>query len=435
MNSPKGSHSVENSRPVIHRAPWVVTGSYIDNSAGAGIVADGALVFSGNRIKAVGNYREIVKNFPGCQTLEHENRILAPPLINSHCHLELSYLDIAAKDGDKGTYRDHPTAWIRHLLKEKERLRAETNDLDEIVYARARQTLQILSREGVAFVGDIGNSLASRFIGQGQKTDVFFLFELLGMSAESETMALARLEEVSETQYSDVACTAHAPYSTTPAVIRRVKFEADRQGHVFSIHTAESRQEVEFLQSGSGDFREFLQERGAWDGTFTIPGKSSVLYLESLGVLNCRTICVHAVHVDNREVEILAKTRARVCLCPGSNRFLGVGKAPVTEFLHHGILPALGTDSLASNPVLSIWREMRLLRQDHPGLAPEIVFAMATIGGAEAWGLSDEMGRLEPGKVTHVLAVGCNDVSLKSGGDVFEYVTTVGESAQVEWLR
>ena len=403
--------------------------------AEVGIVADGALVVAGNCIKAVGEYGEIVKAFAGCQTQDHVNRILTPPLINSHCHLELSYIDLAVKDGDRGTYRDDPTAWIRKLLQEKAVLLAETSGLEEFILGRARQTLQRFSREGVAFVGDIGNSLASRFIGQGQEADVFFLLELLGLTSESETAALARLEEVSESQYAAVACTAHAPYSTTPDVIRRIKSKADRQGHVFSIHTAESRQEVEFLQTGSGDFREFLQQRGAWDGTFAIPGKSSVHYLKSLGVLNERTLCVHAVHVDHREIEILAKTKTKVCLCPGSNRFLGVGKAPVTDFLSHGILPALGTDSLASNPVLSMWREMRLLREDHPGLAPETVFAMATFGGTEAWGLSDKMGRLEPGKVAHILAVGCNKVPLKSGGDVFEFLTTVGESAQVEWLR
>ena len=81
-------------------------------------------------------------------------------------------------------------------------------------------------------------------------------------------------------------------------------------------------------------------------------------YLDSLGVLDSNTLCVHAVHVSKAEIVTLAEKKVRVCLCPGSNRFLGVGKAPVTEFLAHGILPALGTDSRASNTRLSMWREM-----------------------------------------------------------------------------
>ena len=433
MKYSKEPHASENSRPVIHRAPWIVTDSYSEHIAGQGMVADGALVVAGNRIKAVGKYREIVKDFAGCHTLEHEDKVLTPPLINSHCHLELSYLDLAAKAGN-GTYRGDLTAWIRHLLREKAILSIDTKTLEEIMLARAREALQFMNGEGVAFVGDIGNSLASRSIGHEQDTGVFFLLELLGLTAEAETKTLTRLEEVSGTQGPVVACTAHAPYSTTPDIIRKTKYRADLQGHVFSIHTAESKQEVEFLQTGTGDFKEFLQERGSWDGTFAIPGKSSVRYLESLGVLNARTICVHAVHVDQGDIEVLARTNTRVCLCPGSNRFLGVGKAPVTEFLDHGILPALGTDSSASNPVLSMWREMCLLREDHPGLEPATVFAMATRGGAEAWGINEEVGRLEPGKWAHVLAIGCEDFQLKSRKEVFEFMTTVGESVQVQWL-
>jgi len=188
------------------------------------------------------------------------------------------------------------------------------------------------------------------------------------------------------------------------------------------------------LQAGTGPFLDFLHERGAWDNSFTVPGKGAIHYLESLGILNEKTLCVHVVHVDHEEIEILASRKAKICLCPGSNRFLGSGKAPVTEFLAHGILPALGTDSKASNTVLSIWREMRLLREDHPGLLPGTVFSMATRGGAEAWGVDSKMGTLEPGKQARILAVSC-DGDINSSEDVLEYLTTAGESIQVDWLE
>jgi cytosine/adenosine deaminase-related metal-dependent hydrolase len=106
----------------------------------------------------------------------------------------------------------------------------------------------------------------------------------------------------------------------------------------------------------------------------------------------------------------------------------------VTEFLAHGILPALGTDSRASNPELSIWREMRLLREDHPALLPETVFSMATRGGAEAWGFDSVIGTLAPGKQAKILAVDCNE-KIQSSDDILEYLTTVGESIQVDWLE
>jgi len=435
MKEQKEPHPFKLSQPVIHRGAWVISGLPSDARKGShGIIEDGALVVADGLIQAIGKYRNIAKDFGHCRTREHEGKVLAPALINGHCHLELSHLDLAHRIHGQGTYNGDPTKWIRDLLAEREELSKAAVDAEEVMLGRARQTLQQMSAEGVGFVGDVGNSLASRFIGDGQRTRVCFLLELLGLTKEAEAKTFARLENMKAGKLQDIGCTPHAPYSTTPALIQAIKKQADRQDRIFSIHVAESSQEVEFLQTGTGVFREFLAARGAWDGSFTIPGKGSVHYLESLGVIDSKTLCVHGVHVDHAEIEILAKKKAKVCLCPGSNRFLGVGKAPVTEFLAHGILPALGTDSKASNEALSMWREMRLLREDHAGLLPESVFAMATRGGAEAWGIASDMGSLEPGKQALVLAISCKDKMCKAQ-EIFEYLTTAGEAADAEWLE
>jgi len=424
----------QSQQPVIHRGPWLIAPlSSGAREVSCTIIEDGALLVADGFIQAVGKYRHIAREYGRYHTREHEGRVLAPALINGHCHLELSYLDLANTIEGQNRYMGDPTTWIRNLLAAREMLSQNTLDAEEVRLSHARKTLQQMSAEGVAFVGDVGNSLAGRFIGDGQSTRVCFLLELLGLTRESEAKTFARLEKITADTSLDIGCTAHAPYSTSPALIQAIKKQAARKGHIFSIHVAESKQEVEFLQYGTGVFREFLLERGAWDGSFTIPGIGAVRYLENLGVIDNTTLCVHGVYVDQAEIEILARKKAKVCLCPGSNRYLGSGKAPVTEFLAHGILPALGTDSKASNEVLSIWREMRLLREDHPGLLPDSVFAMATLGGAKAWGLASELGTLEPGKMALVLAVGCEE-NIDAARDVFEYLTTAGESVQTEWL-
>ena len=420
---------------MIHRAPWVVAdvSSEIYKNAG-NIIDDGAVIVSDGSIKAVGKFKDIIKEFGGYPIQEHECRVLAPALINSHSHLELSHLDLAEPCRDQTKYEGDITQWIRDLLKARDNFSRDTSDAEKQALSNSNQVLREMAAEGVGFVGDIGNSLASRAIGQDQQTEVCFLLELLGLTKESEAKSLARLGEVFAGESLGISCTAHAPYSATPVLIRAIKENGDRRGHIFSIHVAESRQEVEFLQTGTGQFLDFLYERGAWDSTFKVPGKGAVQYLESLGVLNEKTLCVHVVHVENEEIETLALRKAKVCLCPGSNRFLGLGKAPVTEFLAHGILPALGTDSKASNAVLSIWREMRLLREDHPGLSPATVFSMATRGGAEAWGIDSALGTLESGKRARILKVNCQS-SMHSGKDILEYMTTAGESVQVEWVE
>ena len=435
MENHEDSQPVKPPQPAIHRGPWIIAGSSREVwNCQQEIIKDGALLIADGLIQAVGTYRNIASEFGHYHTEDHEGCVLAPALINGHCHLELSHLDLANRKSEPRNYNGNLTAWIRDLLAARESFFQDTVEAEKLILSHARKNLQQMSAAGVAFVGDVGNAWASRVIGDNQCARVTFLLELLGLTKESEAKIIAQLESISADKFLDIGCTAHAPYSTTPAAIKAIKKVANQKGHVFSIHVAESRQEVEFLRTGTGSFRDFLTERDGWDNSFKIPGKGSVQYLESLGVLDNKTLCVHGVHVDSEEVEILAKKKAKVCLCPGSNRFLDVGKAPVTDFLAHGILPALGTDSMASNPQLNMWREMRLLREDHPGLAPESVFAMATLGGAEAWGVASVMGALEPKKGAFALAINCQE-EIRTEKEVFEYLTSAGDSVQGQWLE
>lgn len=122
---------------------------------------------------------------------------------------------------------------------------------------------------------------------------------------------------------------------------------------------------------------------------------------------------------------MLANSGAKVCLCPGSNKFLRVGKAPVKRYLEAGILPALGTDSLASNPEVSIWREMQLLYQGYPELNDADIFAMATRGGAEALAIGGQTGTLTAGKNADVLAVPLPE-GMVNAADVLRFLVSTG---------
>ncbi|HHD56601.1 MAG TPA: amidohydrolase, partial [Desulfobulbaceae bacterium] len=159
-----------------------------------------------------------------------------------------------------------------------------------------------------------------------------------------------------------------------------------------------------------------------------------VQYLHSRGVLNEKTICVHGVHVSAEEIGLLRTNRAKVCLCPGSNRYLQVGKAPVAEYLDQGILPALGTDSAASNQELSIWREMRIIAEDHPEIDPYDILRMATVGGAGALGIEGRYGSLTRGRKGHFIAVsGIPEVEKEQ--EVCEVLVRKGGRRQIQWVR
>ncbi len=395
----------------LYRAPFVVPGN-------GPVISDGAVLTEDGLVTAVGPYGEL-KDLDA-QLEDYDGHVITPPLVNCHAHLELSHL--AVLPGDSPAPGDM-TGWIRNLLA----ARAENPD-PETVHDAALLALARLYAGGCRAVADIGNLPESRLLGEGFKTEVLFFLELLGLCGASEQAALASLSGIND----DLRCTPHAPYSTGPALIRALKERSRAGKSLFSMHVAESAQEIEFLRTGGGPFRDFLVERGVEVDSFAPPGMGAVRYLDSLGVLDARTLCVHGIYVEEEELSLLAARGTAVCLCPGSNRFMGVGAAPAKKMLAHGIPLVLGTDSLASNPQLSLWREMQVLREDHPDLPPEAVFAMASVNGARLLGIEGKLGAIAPGVSSSLLAVRC---PAKSEAEVFEYLTSAGTDIRLEWLE
>ena len=401
----------------LHRAPFVAP---MASASPAAVIEDGAVLTEHGTIKEVGDYAAL--KGADAELVEHENRILTPALINCHAHLELSHLFALGQQQGPETPGDI-TGWIRKLLAA--RLEAGLGEEQTFV---AWQALGQLYAGGCGAVADIGNLPESYEIGANFKVRHFFFQEFLGFSEESSSEALELLKSMEDNHF----CTAHAPYSTNGKLIANLKKRAARLGHLFPVHVAESADEVTFLKTGQGPFRDFLEERQVWEDSFVVPGMGAVSYLDKLQVLDAKTLCVHCVQVTDEEIEILAQRNAGVCLCPASNRYMGVGMAPVSKMLEHGIMPVLGTDSLASNARLSMWREMRMLMEDHPGLDPEAVFTMATRRGAEVLGVDDDMGLLAPGRSASFLAVATD---VRNAGEVFDFLVYAGLDVQLEWVE
>ena len=398
----------------LYRAPYVVP-------VATPLIEDGGMLTEDGRIVAVGRFSDLQGT--NAKVVDYDGHILTPALINGHAHLELSYLAHLGQDLSQAASGDI-VAWIRKLLQAREQENVAEDEQEFLAW----QALAQLYASGCTVVADIGNNPGSQTIGKDFKVRVLFFLEMLGLSKQAENEALERIKN----SPSEMRCTAHAPYSTGPELMLHLKDRARRHNHIFPLHVAESVDEIDLLQTGSGRFKGFLQYRGGWDDSFVPPGTGAVSYLDKLDILDEKTLCVHAVHINEEEIDILAQCQAKVCLCPGSNRYMGVGKPPVGKFLVKGIRPALGTDSLASNTMLNMWREMRLLLEDHPNLDPEEVFKMATINGAAALGVADQVGTLESGKSSAFLAV-CNQASQKN--EIYEFLTSVGEDVQMEWAE
>lgn len=402
--------TVESQR-VLYRARHVLP---VD----APIIEDGAVLAKKGVIVAVGRYRDLVPDSGGASVQEFDDAVILPALVNAHVHLELSHLSAL---GSTAPRKGLPmTGWIEELLDS----RAGNDDVEDQQQA-VDKALRELHDSGCGLVADIGNLPASSRIVKGcGGIHVLFLLEMLGISRESEDGALVRLRETPP----DVNCTAHAPYSTGRRLLLALKERALTHGHLFSVHVAESVEEGEFLRSGTGPFRDFFEKRGLWDGAFQPPGMSSIRYLDSLGVLDQRTLCVHMVHVEDADIDILAGSGAHVCLCPGSNRHLGVGLAPLEKMLDRGLLPALGTDSLASNSELNLWREMKILASSHPGVDPHTIFSMATRGGSLALKMDSMHGTLAVGKSADMIAVQTDGID---AADICDMLVNCGKNPKL----
>ncbi len=398
-------------KQVLHRAPWLATGSYAPDLPA--LISNGAVLMANGIIQAVGPWPSLREKT--AQVVEHEGCVLTPGLVNCHTHLELAWLASEAANHPMPPDQGSMTAWIRELLEKR-----GINPPLAVIMAAGRSTLDRMRDSGTILVADIGNAPASAAIGADHSTRVLFLHEMLGRDNPGLVPA-------------GLACTPHAPYSTDPELIRTLKERARSAGQLFSIHVAESADEVQFLKAGTGPMRAFLMERGAWTPSNPVPGKGAISYLDQLQVLDDHTLCVHCVHLDKAELDLLARRQAKVCLCPGSNRYLGVGRAPVMEFLKRGLLPGLGTDSLASNVSLSLWDEMRTLRADWPELDPAVVFAMATSGGSQALGQADVYGLLAPGRTARFLAVPLPEMLVD--GEILSYLTTAGANLRPQWVE
>ncbi|MDR3629028.1 MAG: amidohydrolase family protein [Desulfocapsaceae bacterium] len=405
------------SLSAIYSAPWLVP-------VASPVVRDGAVAVRDGRIEAVGPVAGLRAAFPDHHEIACRG-VLMPALINAHIHLELSHLARLNKPAPGEAMCD----WIEGLIQARSDCSLAVQQKEQC----RRRTLKQLHNSGVVLVADIGNEAQQPSSDCLDSPHILHLLEFLaptGAAVQAVKNLLADLPDA-------CAATAHAPYSTLPALLSLLKERARRLGSIFSLHVAESADEIEFLRDNTGSFRDFLVRRGAWDGSFSPAGPElagTVAYLQQLGLLDSRTLCVHCVHVAEEEIRLLAEMKAHVCLCPGSNRFLGVGRAPLQSILDHGLLPAIGTDSAASNECLDIWREMRILREDHPDVAPESILAMATLGGAAALHCQDDFGSLAPHRRAEFLHV--DPEGLRTVGSAGELcaLLTGGRPRRIGWI-
>ena len=289
---------------------------------------------------------------------------------------------------------------------------------------------------GTALVGDISNTLISFAALARSPLAAVVFFELLGFNISDADAfvesASSRIAALGSTDSIRTSLAAHAPYSVGPLVFRAIRRAVDRDPFApSSVHLAESVEEVDFIRRGGGPWRQLLEEVGTWHAGWTAPGVSPVQFLDDNGFLGSRVLAVHGVQMTRADLSRLASRGATLVTCPRSNGHTGAGAPPIKEFYASGVSMAIGTDSLASAPDLSVFAELAAARALAPSVPASRLLASATIDGARALGFDADYGTIEPGKSARLVAV---DVPA-GAGDVEEYLVSGIHRDQIRWIE
>ena len=184
----------------------------------------------------------------------------------------------------------------------------------------------------------------------------------------------------------------HSPYTCSDETLKETRKVADETGCLLQIHVAETEKELKEIEQSHG--------------------LSPVQYLDRIGVLNARTLLVHAIWVNEADIACMADRRVGVSVATESEMKLASGVAPIPEFLKKGIAVGIGTDGSASNNNLDMFQEMDTAAKLHKvhTLDPTVmdareVLTLATRSGAEAIGLGKQIGSLEKDKKADLIII------------------------------
>jgi cytosine/adenosine deaminase-related metal-dependent hydrolase len=404
------------------QAAWVVPIDQRPIQNGIIDVEDGRI--TGVREPGSGNRSGSRLPAPGSRNLGQV--AVMPGLVNAHTHLELSWLRGRVPPATKFT------DWVKTLFAV--RGRPDGRMSDEQVAAIDEGAGEAIA-SGTVAVGDISNSLQSVDAMRRHNLDGIVFHELLGFKERDGALlesTRAIRDAAASSSGARVSLAPHAPYSTSPELFDAIRAAVNENGcPIMSVHLGESPEEVEFLEKGTGTWRSMLEFIGAWREDWQVPNCDPVTYLDRRGVIDASTLVIHGVQFGDRELARLAEIGATVVTCPRSNQWVGVGYPPIERFYSSGVKVAVGTDSLASVEDLNVFSELQTMRYLAPSVPASRILESATLIGARALGLGDELGSLTPGKRAEMIAV---DLP-QHVGDIEEFLLSGITPQQLAWVE
>ena len=368
----------------------VTNATVVTMDAGRRVLASAAVAVDGRDIVAVDTAAAIAKAYRSADTIDAGGDVVMPGLVNTHTHAPMVLYrgladDLALMD------------WLQKYI-----FPAEAKTVTPgFVRAGTRLAAVEMIRSGTTTYVDMyyfEEEIARTTKAAGLRAVLGqTIIQFPAPDAKTPEEGLARTERfIKEFAKDDLivpAVAPHAMYTNDAATLKNARQLADRDRVPVIIHLAETEDEV----------------RTAQEKYKATP----VAYLESLGFFGPRTLAAHAVHLTAADMRILEQRKVGISHNPESNMKLASGIAPVPALRKAGVPVGLGTDGAASNNDLDMFEAMReaallqkLATKDPRTLPAAEVIAMATIEGARAIGLDQQIGSLEPGKRADLIIVG-----------------------------
>jgi aminodeoxyfutalosine deaminase len=397
---------------MIYRARSLITmdGAPID---------DGAVAIDGARIADAGRFDE-VRARNGNEVVDLGEVALLPGLINAHCHLD--YTLLRGTIAPQRSFAD----WIRQINGMRCDL-SEDDFLDSISlgFAEAHSwgTTTIANIESMP-------QLLVRMPSPPLRT--WWLLELIDVQSRTAAEELVAEVVSFSTKKRDwrggFGLSPHAPYTVSPELSQMAAEVAARNKMLLTMHLAESAEEMEMFRDGRGPLFDLLQSLGRPMEDCGM-GRTPLTVMLDRQTIDERWIVVHLNEVAEEDFARLERgPRFHIAHCPRSGRYFEHPPFAMRRLKELGFNICLGTDSLASNSSLSLFAEMRAVRDAHPWLSSREILEMATVNGARALDQGDTLGKIRAGSYADLIAVPVNGKS----ADLLEKI--IAWSEPVSWM-
>lgn len=314
------------------------------------------------------------------------NGIIVPGLVNAHCHLELSHLRGRVTDAES----------LVDFVCKMSRLGAVPYQESAAVDAD-----QDMYRQGVVAVGDICNTANTANVKQRSKIHYTNFVELLGTTPQRCKADIEQFNNVFNKYVQcginpkSISAVAHAPYSVSPMLFKTIN-SLNSNRKVTSIHNQETKSENTLYINHSGE----MAERFPMDlSAIPVTGRSSLQSVADYLDYE-RVLLVHNIYTSREDMDY-AKAKLQnpfFVVCPKSNMMLEHRIGDVPAMIVKGLSVCLGTDSLSSNDSLNMVDEMRVLSDYYPEIALTDIVRFATLNGAKALGIDNQLGAISVGK-------------------------------------